>query len=244
MKPLYMLSTSRSIIVLITLFSVASFSFADYITINSSEVSYDLQVGELGGLLGNSENQFALSDQETLAAILNNDGIETVGKLSFILASTDAGLSFMGLFDGLPSANPTGSEVDQYLGISSTTSMDTAWFATGDEGSEYSWYDMGNDTQLVNALLGWEHDQTSAGFAWGDVSTAQTGTMNMYAVALTEFANDSIQFITYQDDQWAVAGTSDFSVLGQYAFSYQFIPAPSAIALLAVAGLAGPRRRK
>ncbi len=238
-----MYSTSHSIIILITLLS-APFAFADYITINSVDGSYDLQAGELDGFLNNSNNQFALSEQETLAAILNNDGIETVGKISFILASTDAGLSFMGLFDGLPNVDPTDSEVDQYLGISSTTSMDTSWFATGDEGSEYSWYDMGNDTQLVNALLGWEHNQTSAGFAWGDVSSAETGTVSLYEVALTEFANDSIQFITYQDDQWEIVGNGDFSVLGQYAFSYQFIPTPSAIALLTIAGLAGTRRRR
>ena len=167
-----------------------------------------------------------------------------IGKLSFLLASTDAGLSFIGLFDGIPITNPADSTVDQFLGISSTTSMETDWYATGDEGSEYSWHDMGNETQLVNALLGWDHEQTSAGFAWGDVSAAQSGTLNMYSVALTEFANDSIQFITYQDDDWAVAGNGDFSVLGQYAFSYQFVPAPGAIALLTIAGLSGRCRRR
>ena len=42
------------------------------------------------------------------------------------------------------------------------------------------------------------------------------------------------------------AGTSAFSAMGQYAFSYQFVPAPGALALLAVAGLTGRlnRRRK
>jgi len=33
-------------------------------------------------------------------------------------------------------------------------------------------------------------------------------------------------------------------VLGQYAFSYQMIPAPGAIALLTLAGLSSRRRRR
>ncbi len=221
-----------------------SIACAEYVIVNSSDGSFTLEAGSFDGFLANQENQFAMSDQEILASTLNNDGIDTVGKLSFVLASTDAGLSFMGLFDGIPTTNPTGSFADQFLGISSTTSIDTSWFATGDEGSEYSWYDLGNETQLVNALLGWDHEQTSAGFAWGDVRTAQTGTVNLYDVDLSEFASDSIQFVTYQDDHWAVAGTADFSVLGQYAFSYQYVPAPGAIALFALVGLTSNRRRR
>ena len=235
---------NRYFYISIALLAMATITCAEYVTINSSDGSFTLESGSLEGLLANQENQFALSDQEILAATLNNDGIETVGKLSFVLASTDAGLSFMGLFDGIPSTNPAGSTTDHFLGISSTTSMDTTWFATGDEGSEYSWYDLGNETQLVNALLGWDHEQTSAGFAWGDVETAQSGTVNLYDVDLSEFAGDAIQFVTYQDDHWAVAGTADFSVLGQYAFSYQFVPAPSALALLMLAGLTSRRRRR
>jgi hypothetical protein len=217
---------------------------ADYVTINSTNGDYDMYAGNADGLLDNSDHQFSLSDQEVLAAILNNDGIETVGKLSFILASADAGLSFIGLFDGIPFTDPSSSLADQYLGVSSTTSTETDWFATGDIGSYVGWYDMGNSTQLVNAMLGWDQGLTSAGFAWGDLESSPSGTVNLFDISLTEFADDSIQFLTYQDDQWAVAGTADFSVLGQYAFSYQLVPAPGAFALLAMAGLVGARRRR
>jgi hypothetical protein len=244
MKRQYMHRLSRYFYISIALLATATIASAEYVTVNTSDGSFTLEAGSFDGLLSNQENQFALSDQEILAATLNNDGIETVGKLSFVLASTDAGLSFMGLFDGIPFTNPSGSIADQFLGLSSTTSMDTSWFATGDEGSEYSWYDLGNNTQLVNALLGWDHEQTSAGFAWGDVRTAQSGTVNLYDVDLSEFASDAIQFVTYQDEHWAVAGTADFSVLGQYAFSYQFVPAPGALALLTLVGLSSNRRRR
>ena len=103
---------------------------------------------------------------------------------------------------------------------------------------------MGNGTQLLNANLGWDHGQTSAAFAWGDVQSAQSGTVNLYDIDLTAFANEPIQFLTYQGDQWDVAGTAEFSVLGQYAFSYQFVPTPGALAVLTLAGLFGRRRRR
>ncbi len=217
---------------------------AEYVTINSTDGSFNMTAGEFDGILTSSDHQFSMSDLDILAATLNNDGIETMGQLSFILASTDAGLSFIGLFDGIPINDPNGSLVDHFLGVSSTTTNDTDWFATGDTGSQTDWYDMGNGTQLVNSYLGWDHGQTSAAFAWGDVESAPTGTVSLYDIDLTEFAGDSIQFLTYQDEEWDIAGTAAFSVLGQFAFSYQFVPAPSAIALLTVASLFSHRRRR
>ena len=233
-----------TILMTLTTLLLAAVSHADYVNINSVDGSYELNAGDFGGILGSSNNQFSMSDLDILAATLNNDGIETMGQLSFLLASTDAGLSFIGLFDGIPINDPNGSMVDQFLGLSSTTSTNTDWFATGDEGSETYWYDMGNGTQLLNANLGWDHGQTSAAFAWGDVQSAQSGTVNLYDIDLTAFANEPIQFLTYQGDQWDVAGTAEFSVLGQYAFSYQFVPTPGALAVLTLAGLFGRRRRR
>lgn len=233
-----------TILMTLTTLLLAAVSHADYVNINSVDGSYELNAGDFGGILGSSNNQFSMSDLDILAATLNNDGIETMGQLSFLLASTDAGLSFIGLFDGIPINDPNGSMVDQFLGLSSTTSTNTDWFATGDEGSETYWYDMGNGTQLLNANLEWDHGQTSAAFAWGDVQSAQSGTVNLYDIDLTAFANEPIQFLTYQGDQWDVAGTAEFSVLGQYAFSYQFVPTPGALAVLTLAGLFGRRRRR
>jgi hypothetical protein len=234
----------RNSLVAITLLITPVIVIADYITINGPDGSYDMYAGYLDGILSGTNNQFAMSDLDTLAAILNNDGINTIGTLSFVLADTDAGLSLIGLFDGVVFNDPLNSNPNQFLALSSTTTMDTDWFATGDVGSEVAWYDMGNGTQVVAAQLAWDQEMTSAGFAWGDVSTAQSGTMNLYDIDLTEFAPEPIQFITYQDNQWTVVGQAAFSILGQYAFSYQYIPAPSVIALLSIAGISGRRKRR
>lgn len=234
----------NAILTLIVAFGTHARATAEYITISGADGVYDLYAGDFSGLLGSSDHQFSMSELDILAATLNNDGIETVGHLTFILASTDAGISFIGLFDGVTANDPNGSMSNQFLGLSSTTSSDTDWFVSGNTDSQTDWYDLGNGTQLINAYLGWEHEQTSAGFAWGDVQTAQAGTVNLYDIDLTEFAGEPIQFVTYTDTHWDVAGTADFSVLGQYAFSYQFVPAPGAITLLALAGLTGTRRRR
>ncbi|MBT4530344.1 MAG: hypothetical protein HOC27_03995 [Phycisphaerae bacterium] len=229
---------------LIACISLGGQVFADYLTISSSDGTYDMYAGDFNGLLGSSDHQFSMSDLDILAGTLNNDGIETVGQLTFILASTDAGMSFIGLFDGIPINDPIGSTPNQFLGVSATTSTNTDWFASGDSGSQTDWYDLGNGTQLVNSYLGWDHGQTSAGFAWGNVEEARSGTVSLYDIDLTEFAGEPIQFVTFQDSHWDVAGSADFSLMGQYAFSYQFVPAPGAIALLTIAGLTGKRRRR
>ena len=233
-----------SSIAVITLLLTTTLVKADYVTINGSDGSYDLYAGDLSGLLSGTDNQFSLSDLDTLAAILNDDGVKTVGTLSFFLGNTESGLSLIGLFDGVPENDPLNSDVDHLLALSSTTTLDTDWFATGDVGSQAAWYNMGNGTQVVAAELAWDHELTSAAFAWGNVSTAQSGTVNLYNIDLTEFAPEPIQFITYQDNQWTVVGQAAFSVLGQYAFSFQYVPAPGVITLLSIAALNGRRRRR
>ena len=228
---------------IIVLLAFPAVLMADYISISGSGNSFMLQSGEIGILSGN-DHQFSMDELDILAATLQNDGIDTVGKISFMLASTDAGLSFIGLFDGVPTNNPNGSTPDHYLGLSTTTTVGSDWYATGDAGTESEWYNLGNNTQMLNSIFAWDHQQTSAAFAWGDVNASPSGTFNLYDVDLTEFGSESIQFLTYTDSHWDVAGVSSFSVLGQYAFSYQFVPAPGAIALLALAGLTNHRIRR
>ncbi|MBC8202585.1 MAG: hypothetical protein H8E91_02035 [Planctomycetes bacterium] len=230
--------------ILVTSLALSQLALGDYVSIDTVDGSFNLEAGQIGGILGGSDTSFTMSELDILAQVLQNDGIETEGRLSFLLASTDSGMSFIGLFGGVPINTPSGSVPDQFIGISATTGSDTNWFASGDTGSDVDWYDMGNNTQLVTALLAWDDDQTSAGFAWGDVTAAQNGTTNLYDVDFTEYAPDPIQFITYGDDGWSVAEQAAFSVLGQYAFSHQFVPAPGAIALLALAGLSAGRRRR
>lgn len=230
--------------ILITLLTAVQTAKGDYLTIDSVDGTFNISAGQIDGVLGGDNNAFSMSDLDILAATLQNDGIETEGRLSFLLSSTDAGLSFVGLFDGLTVNDPVGSDPNQLLGVSATAGTGTDWLASGDTGSDVDWYDMGNDTQLVTALLAWEHGQTSSAFAWSDVSNAQSGTTNLYDVDFTEYAPDPIQFISYSGNQWEVAGQAAFSVLGQYAFSYQFVPSPGALGLLVIAGFSATRRRR
>ena len=243
MKVLSMTRLMPHIYLILTVLLLGNTALGDYVSISGSGDSFELGSGELN-ILSSDSNEFSMSDLDILAATLQGDGIDTVGKLSFMLASTDAGLSFIGLFDGVPLNNPNGAISDHFLGLSTTTSVGTGWYASAQDGTQTDWYDLGNNTQMVNSMLAWDHGQTSAGFAWGDAEQASAGTFNLYDLDLTQFGAEPIQFVTYQDDHWEVAGTAGFSVLGQYAFSYQFVPAPGALALLACAGLISGRFRR
>ena len=177
-----------AILLITALLGMQTNAHSEYITVSGADGTYDLHAGEFSGLLGSTDNQFSMSELDLLAATLHGNGIDTIGHLTFFLANTDAGVSLIGLFDGVAVNDPNDSISNHFLGVSATTSSDTDWFATGDTGSQTEWYDLGNGTQLVNAYLGWEHEQTSAGFAWGDVQTAQAGTVTLYDIDLTEFA--------------------------------------------------------
>ena len=243
MKTVSMSYHFRYLCALLTLFVTCSFTMADYIEVSGGGDSFILESGQLDILNGN-DHQFSMSELDLLAATLQNDGVDTAGRISFLLTETNAGLSFVGLFDGVPFNDPSGSVSDHYLGLSSTTSTGSDWYASGDSGTQTDWYDLGNQTQMVNSLLAWDHGQTSAAFAWADVEESQSATVNLYDVDLTTFGTEPIQFVTYGDDGWETVGTGAFSVMGQYAFSYQFVPAPGALALIALAGLTTRKRRR
>lgn len=243
MKTMSMSTHFRYLCALFTLFVACSLTMADYIEVSGSGDSYILEAGQLDILYGN-DHQFSMSELDILAATLQNDGIDTAGRISFLLTETNAGLSFVGLFDGVPFNDPSGSVSDHFLGLSSTTSTGSDWYATGDSGTQTDWYDLGNDMQLVNSLFAWDHGQTSAAFAWANVEESQNATVNLYDVDLTTFGAEPIQFVTYADNAWQVVGTGAFSVMGQYAFSYQFVPAPGALALIVLAGLTSRKRRR
>ena len=71
---------------------------ADYIEVSGSGDSFILETGQLDILYGN-DHQFSMSELDILAATLQNDGVDTAGSISFLLIETNAGLSFVGLFD-------------------------------------------------------------------------------------------------------------------------------------------------
>lgn len=228
---------------LLAILCLAAGAAADYVHIEGGGMEYSLSAGHIPGVLSGDDHVFAMSDLELIAATLNGDGVDTVGHLSFLVASTDAGFSMIGLFDGVGQAGSTGSP-DSALGIATVTSSGSDWFAGGDQSSQIQWQDMGNGTQLVAALLGWEHGQTSAGVAWGDLMESSTGMVNLYEEEMTLIGGEPVQFLSYEDGAWSVIGQAAFTALGQYAFSYQYIPAPGTLALLLVAGVATHRRRR
>ena len=101
-----MLKSLFPIFTLFAIFCSTTVATAEYISINGVDGSYDMYAGDFNGILGSNDHQFSMSDLDILSETLNNDGIETMGRLSFILASTDAGISLVGLFDGVPINNP------------------------------------------------------------------------------------------------------------------------------------------
>ena len=57
-------------------------------------------------------------------------------------------------------------------------------------------------------------------------------------------STDNIQFLSWTDSGWAVAEVAEFNSGGTYAFTAMVLPAPGALALLALAGASTRRRRR
>jgi len=97
---------------------------------------------------------------------------------------------------------------------------------------------------MVDAVYKFGHENHGlAGFSWGDVVAAPSATFTLFDLDLTEFSGEPIQFITFADDHWTVLEENGFND-DEYSFSYQYVPAPGAMALFSLAGLAGWRTRR
>lgn len=218
---------------------------ADMVVIDGIGGGTTLESGAIQDVLGGSNHQMTAEDLAAIQADVHNSGVNTSGRITFLLASTDAGLTFVSLFDGTGLGDPPDNS-DSFLGMTSVTNNQAYGYAnTGTGGGYMQWFDLGNGMQMANGQFAWDHEAGGAGFAWGNIEFDDVGTFNFYDLGLDKLAQqNTFQFLTHTGENWEIASFANFTSSGQFAFSYRAVPAPGALALLAIAGMTGRGRRR
>lgn len=190
--------------------------------------------------------------QTSLALIhtsLNTSGIATNGKISFIAADTDNGLSLIVLIDqmlveGAPStAKVHMDSIGQgaNLAFILDTQGDVAVSAPN------------TNSRIASGDFGWNSNGGGNGFAWAGLAVGNTSTYRFNKVNGAALGLDdpsTFQFINWTGTNWAIVPlTSDltsFTSSGDFGFVATVVPAPSAVALLGgpALGLSMIRRRR
>jgi hypothetical protein len=190
-------------------------------------------------------HDFTSVENKALCDTLRADGVTTDGLVTFLLADTSDGLSFITLVDD---ANVGGDQGNPNLIGMSTTAPSSTEYWINDLG--YDILDISdpfNITTTASGTFDW-FDNRGDGFAWSNLQDGDGVTFSferMEGEALV--AEDTFQFVTWDGDAWQVVDTANWTEDGQFAFSFVTIvplPAPLLLGLAGLAGVAAYRRRK
>ena len=228
---------------LIAMGMVATVS-AESIRITGPSMSLELAGGSMSGTLGSGVEIFSAADLAFMQNELEADGIVTAGRISVFLAETANGWSVVSLFDGNGNGTPFAN--DSTIGFSSTTAIAADHHWNIDDGGNMNWWDLGDQTQLVDGTFEWETGVTSAGFAWSGLDAGMSGTATYIDLGLDQLIPQGMfQFLRWGGDQWEVEHTADFEDASDtLTLAFKIIPTPGALGLLALAGCGARRRRR
>ena len=230
--------------VALTSLLVSSAATAAGIRITGPSLYMELQGGSMPGTLNDGIQIFSSQDLAFMQSELHADGINTQGHITMFLAETEDGWSFVSLFDGNGNGTPSGN--NSFLNFNSSTGITANRHWNTDSGGNPAWWDLGNQTQLVDGSFEWESGVNSEGFAWGNMDPGMSGTATYMDMGLDQLIPQGMfQFLTWGGDGWEVAYTADFQGEDDtLSLAFKVIPTPGTIALLTLAGIRSRRRRR
>jgi hypothetical protein len=208
----------------------------------------ELESVALDGLFsGGDTGDFTNIELAIVHESILDSGIDTNAVISVLPVDTDNGLALMFLID-----QPDGDGVNGLSAVSLTsTAPGSASFFINDPASDLAGHiESATGLQTTFGDFTWHSDGSGDAFAWGNLIEGDQMTMlfTAHSSAPSTFPGlnptDNIQFLNWTGSDWAVAEVAEFNSGGTYAFTAMVLPAPGALALLALAGARTRRRRR
>ena len=228
---------------------VAGAAHAGSVIIDAVGGPITLRSGDLSGLFTAGDlHDFTTPENKAVCDALLADGIATDGMVTFLLADTSDGLSFITLVDDAAAEGDPG-ELNT-MNMSSTAPSST----------EYWINDLGYDildiddpfgiTTTASGTFEWADNRGDA-FAWSNLQDGDGVTFNFDEMEGGALARaEPFQFVSWNGSAWQVietAGWNEWATIGQFAFSFVTVvplPAPLLLGLAGLAGVAIYRRRR
>lgn len=230
--------------------AVSASAHASFITVDDIGGPVNMFAAPLSDLLEPGSMTLTEGEMADLHSLLNSSGVETDGYVTFLLAETDAGLSFITLIDkntliAQPEGGVDPAPDDNSLVMSTTGPIDLEYFANTEAGDQTNWLDAQNGLQVFDGLYNWNGASEGDGFAWGGLDDGDAVSFHFTDLGTPALSAWEFQFVSYTGNDWDVVAMDDFSSNDQFVFSFTtVIPGPGAVALLGAAGLTGRRRRR
>ena len=206
-------------------------------------VSHELVAGDLPSMFGEPGSFITTEDLTALNDSLVAAGIETVSHISLLLAETERGPSLIALFDGDDGSSP-GIPPTSLLGVQMAWQGTDTSLVNLDSGGSWTVSPAGDDLIGAGAFQ-WQQGLSFEALALTDLINMQSIEMQLFDLGLYNMDEQVLQLITFGNSgSWEVESTAAFSdENGIVVGATIVIPAPGALALLALAGFGSRRRR-
>jgi hypothetical protein len=233
----------RSVIIsAVVAVSAASSASAQHAIVDQLGGDVIMNAGSFGGTFTASPTMTD-GDLTTIGSDLVASGITLDDQVTFLLANTDAGITFITLIDELPAVGGGGGSLNT-LGFASTVDEDNLPFINDNGFDNIQVINLLNGTQLATGAFQWDSVADADGHAWGNLKDGDFLSYNFFDVDTPGLGGNPFQFLSFNGDTWDVVANGSFSANNQFVFTAQIVPAPGAIALLGVAGLLSRRGRR
>jgi hypothetical protein len=208
-----------------------------------------LHAGDFGNLFGNSD-VWRGSMLREVHSQLHDSGINTDRRVTFLLAETDRGLSFITLVDD-PTQSGTGDRLMSEVTMESFASDESIGSITDRRGDIQTEFDPPSNGQIADGAFCWNADKKGEGFAWTNLALDQFMSFSFdrngphYRTHPGLRRPKTFQFASWNGERWEIVARRKF-IDGAFDFSFTVIPLPPA-AWLGLAGLgmvAGVRARR
>ena len=203
-----------------------------------------MQPRDLGTIFGNPPTLFTDSSLSDFNTELQNTGITTDGKITFLFSQTDQGLSWVAIVDD---ENQPGNfqTADAILGLTSAGPSGADIFINDDDGDVLTRVDLGNGNTLASGTFEWDSAREGDGMAWTSLVEGDFVSFNFTNLSDNGLDQpDLFQFVSWNGQAWDIVATGDFSNDDQFGFSFTIIPAPGALAVLGLGLIPATRRRR
>lgn len=168
----------------------------------------------------------------------NSQGISTSGFITYILAETSHGLSFVSLVDNETNQGPANLNASLFMTANVSDGVD-AWI--NDTNSDNIAVNLNDPINHATGTFGWDSNNHGDGFAWSGLTKDDVITQQFGGATGTATGFD-VQFLSWDESagEWTrvYLGDDVFANGGQFGFVVTIIPLPGA-AVMGLAGLAG-----
>src|SRR5262245_36562563 len=228
---------------------IGAHASAGTITISPVGGGISLNSGDLTStVFGSSKPAWGPGSLAGVHSALNAAGIDTEGKVTFVPADTDHGLSLMVLIDREVAPPPPASTGRLQMASSGSAGLtyinniaETVAMSGGPNGS-----------RVASANFVWNASGGGDAFAWANLHEGDTMSFRFLRPSGGTGLLDSstFQFITWGAGGWEVIQLSNpdtlFDASGSYGFGGRVVPLPSAFAMgaLPLMAAAAIRRRR